>query len=772
MSIHVNPHPDFAGNIVGISHALGTHPQPEIPTRNFGFEVDVFFSLDAGASWNTRRFSNSERANPALDTANLKHINDGFDPGRRFDPTVSIDSATGFVYIGYSVWDDADLEQWLVVGRSQDGGDTWQFDVVAYEPNTPMGPHGPIAKFDKFHLATGADPSQPNGRAVYITYTDKEGPDVVHVAGTNYSGSNWQDAMWEDVAVSDNSGDLNFPDPAVGPSGELYVAWIDYAGNRKVMIDVDPDGLFVDSPQGFDFGQDSQVKSLISDIQIPLVVPAMPSRGLSSALMLDVDVSSNPSTRGRLYITFIDHRDVATKTNYPHDVDIFVGRLQPPPSGALTGWSFAAIENDTTTDFNPWLDIDQTNGNVWLVYFRSQEKNGGTAAQVHTYVRSSLNGGQTFSQRTRLSAQASNASDVDDNNDYDHDYLEYMGLAAHAGKIHALWPQVNYSEFDAPRGDLEAYYASFTIPSGQPAGRRLVVRADEHGPGAETIKIEFVAPNTLKVTVGNQLQFEGLASAVDEVFIEGLETDDVVVYPFNTQLLAKIHVAPIVKVVLTNPGLIEAGNVNQSEIHFVVTSPPGRYVRLFVNDVQKHATGLNPGQQQAEFVFKVCGRTAADPICQNDDGGGTIWWRGSVDGQVVHVTHATDMAALQNVPTTRLRVGDFNRDAEISAADIDYLIHHIVAAVANADLDFDRDHDVDVADLEEFVNLVLRTYFGDANLDAIFNSTDLVEVLAIGEYEDSLNDNSGWADGDWDGDQDFGTSDLVIAQADGGYDAG
>ena len=32
-----------------------------------------------------------------------------------------------------------------------------------------------------------------------------------------------------------------------------------------------------------------------------------------------------------------------------------------------------------------------------------------------------------------------------------------------------------------------------------------------------------------------------------------------------------------------------------------------------------------------------------------------------------------------------------------------------------------------------------------------------------GEYEDGIDENSGWADGDWDADGDFGTSDLVLA---------
>ena len=65
-----------------------------------------------------------------------------------------------------------------------------------------------------------------------------------------------------------------------------------------------------------------------------------------------------------------------------------------------------------------------------------------------------------------------------------------------------------------------------------------------------------------------------------------------------------------------------------------------------------------------------------------------------------------------------------------------------------------------------------HTYFGDANLDGEFNSTDLVAVLAAGEYEDGIESNSGWSEGDFDGDGEFTSSDLITALADGGYEQG
>jgi hypothetical protein len=52
----------------------------------------------------------------------------------------------------------------------------------------------------------------------------------------------------------------------------------------------------------------------------------------------------------------------------------------------------------------------------------------------------------------------------------------------------------------------------------------------------------------------------------------------------------------------------------------------------------------------------------------------------------------------------------------------------------------------------------------------MFDSTDLVQVLAFGEYEDGVELNSTWLTGDWGGDGEFTSGDLVVALADGGYE--
>ena len=113
--------------------------------------------------------------------------------------------------------------------------------------------------------------------------------------------------------------------------------------------------------------------------------------------------------------------------------------------------------------------------------------------------------------------------------------------------------------------------------------------------------------------------------------------------------------------------------------------------------------------------------------------------------------------------------GDFNGDGLVNVIDIDLLFVQIRSA--NPDLNYDLTNDglVNNADRDELVEKIIGTTFGDANLDLVFNSSDMVVVFQRGEYEDGVPLNSGWRDGDWNGDGEFTTSDMVLAFQKGGY---
>ncbi len=113
--------------------------------------------------------------------------------------------------------------------------------------------------------------------------------------------------------------------------------------------------------------------------------------------------------------------------------------------------------------------------------------------------------------------------------------------------------------------------------------------------------------------------------------------------------------------------------------------------------------------------------------------------------------------------------GDFDGNGVVDAADINALF--VQMRSNNPDLAFDLTGDAAVDDLDrdQLIIGILGTTYGDANLDRIFNSSDLLQVFQAGEYNDATDGNSTWEEGDWDGDGDFGTRDLLLAFQRGGF---
>jgi uncharacterized protein YjiK len=120
----------------------------------------------------------------------------------------------------------------------------------------------------------------------------------------------------------------------------------------------------------------------------------------------------------------------------------------------------------------------------------------------------------------------------------------------------------------------------------------------------------------------------------------------------------------------------------------------------------------------------------------------------------------------------RLNKGDIDSDGRLLPADLDVL-HDAVNGRITQQLsihDLNGSGTVTDDDVVYFLHIIMGTWYGDANLNGSYDSSDLVLVSAAGEYEDGIPDNSTWIEGDWDGDEDYGTGDLVIALADGGYE--
>ena len=127
--------------------------------------------------------------------------------------------------------------------------------------------------------------------------------------------------------------------------------------------------------------------------------------------------------------------------------------------------------------------------------------------------------------------------------------------------------------------------------------------------------------------------------------------------------------------------------------------------------------------------------------------------------------------ALRNAIASPL-AGDFDGNGKLEAEDIDLLVQELASDTPNPSFDLNQDEAVDLEDHRFWVESIKRTYFGDANLDGEFTSSDLIQVFQAAEYEDLIPKNSTWTTGDWTGDLEFNSTDIIAAFQGGGYEIG
>ena len=136
--------------------------------------------------------------------------------------------------------------------------------------------------------------------------------------------------------------------------------------------------------------------------------------------------------------------------------------------------------------------------------------------------------------------------------------------------------------------------------------------------------------------------------------------------------------------------------------------------------------------------------------------------------------HTTQTGHLRDITIYPIviNIGDLDVDGHIDVVDLTFLFSAIIGNDSADMFDLNSDNIVDTNDLTYWLHDLKNTYYGDADLDGQFGSSDLINVFQAGEYEDDVVGNSTWSTGDWNADGEFSTSDLVVAFQDGGYEQG
>jgi hypothetical protein len=330
------------------------------------------------------------------------------------DPCVVFD-ALGNLYYGHlsnppspGYWIDR-----IVVQKSTNGGTSWNSGVgVGFNP--------PVKNQDKEWLAVDLT-SKKFRNNVYVAWTEfdsygssnpADSTRILSSRSTDF-GETWS----APVRVSDRGGDCVDEDntvegavPAVGPNGDVYVAW---SGPLGIVFDKSTDGgltfgadVFVaDQPGGWDYA----VPGIYRCNGLPITA---------------CDVSDSPY-RGTIYVNWSDQRNGLNNT------DVFLAKS----TDGGTSWSAPVrVNNDSTTrhQFFTWMTVDRTTGYLYFVFY-DRRNTAGNATEV--YVARSTDGGNTFSN-TRVSESSFSPSGSIF-------FGDYTNIAALNRKVYPIWMRMD-----------------------------------------------------------------------------------------------------------------------------------------------------------------------------------------------------------------------------------------------------------------------------------------------------------------------------------------
>ncbi len=375
-----------------------------------GSHLNVYFTTDGGATW---------------DSTHIDARIDGHSASnQRGDPSVAFATTGDTVYVAYlSRVSTTVLRTYCV--RSVDGGQSFTASALVASGGGNM---------DKPFVATGPN-ANGSGHNVYLAY-DNGG--LILSRSTNPSTFTFSHSS----PLSGSS----FPAFAVPSAGADGVVCVTYrgAGNDGLSESIH---IAYSDDEGATFSTGYSIaKTYVVKDQTP--IPAAPAF-VSSVPSIAIDRSS-----GRTHVAF------ATSSYGTADVDIAATYSDDPSDPA--SWSTPRIvhKSSKNSQFHPWLTIDQSTGDVGIVYYDGRNDSNNEA--VETWVSASGDGGETWYDYP-LSAQASDATESAPGNYY----REYIGATAVSDTLMAVWshyPTVSFeSEFYFDRVAFDVVISPDTI---------------------------------------------------------------------------------------------------------------------------------------------------------------------------------------------------------------------------------------------------------------------------------------------------------------------
>ena len=371
-------------------------------------------------------FVNPKNTDHIVGGANINNVYSSFDGGYTWntgilssvlngvwgDPVLIIDTLEN-VYFFHLSWPQ--FGSWIdriVCQKSTDGGVTWN-------DGTYMGLNGTKAQDKEWAIV---DRTNNN---IYVTWTqfDSYGSSnpndksIIRFSKSTDEGETWSPA----VKVNETDGDCIDSDntvegavPAVGPNGEIYVAW---AGPAGLVFDRSNDqgqtwlanDIFVDPfPTGWDYG--------------------IPGISRCNGLPVTVcDLSGGPH-HGTIYINWSDQR------NGENDTDVWLAKSG---DGGNTWESPVRVNDDPPgkQQFFTWMAIDQVTGYLWFVWY---DRRNYSDDNTDVFMAVSPDGGETF-----INFKVSETPFLPASNVF---FGDYNNISAHNNVVRPIWTRLQQGQ--------------------------------------------------------------------------------------------------------------------------------------------------------------------------------------------------------------------------------------------------------------------------------------------------------------------------------------
>ena len=351
----------------------------------------VFYSFDGGKSWqgDTLRSSYGVWGDPVV-------ISDY--QGRHY--YFHLSDPTG------ENWESDEILDRIVCQRSDDGGKTWN-------DGSYMGLNPPRDQ-DKQWAAV-----DPKSGRIYCSWTqfDKYGsPDPadhsnILMAYSDDQAETWSEAMRINKLPGnclDSDSTTEGAVPAVGPDGEMYVAW---AFDEKIYFDrIEPDGsslkndiVVAEQPGGWDI----EIEGLMRANGMPVTV---------------CDLSDGPH-RGTVYVNWVDNR----RGHY----DVWLAKSTDKGET----WSKPVRINDDRSkrdQFFSWLACDPATGYLYAVFYDRRDTKG-TATEV--FLAWSEDGGESW-ENQKISESPFYCNPLIF-------FGDYNDIDAYQGRVRPVWTRLD-----------------------------------------------------------------------------------------------------------------------------------------------------------------------------------------------------------------------------------------------------------------------------------------------------------------------------------------